>query len=254
MRITLAIAFATIVAGISSSAMSRMEADSLVASGLRAYAAGDHAAAQVALDSVAHEFNSAALQFDLGNCWFKLGDVSRAILHYERGLLLQPGDADLLANLALANDQVKDRLASDGGPVLGATWARFRGGDDPDQWSRRALFASLLFFALLSAAMLIKGRTPRRAAGILASGAFIVLLICIGFASMRHDELIRSEHAIIMAPKVEVRSEPRTGTKVLFVLHKGTKVAVDQDAEGWTEVRLPSGIVGWMPTGSLERI
>ena len=60
--------------------------------------------------------------------------------------------------------------------------------------------------------------------------------------------------AIIMTAKVDVRSEPRDGSTVLFVLHKGTKVRILQQENAWSEVRLANGSVGWMPPASLERI
>lgn len=242
---------------LGSSALFSMDkplADSLVARGQRAYVSGDFVAAASAFDSVAAEFNSASLQLDLGNSWFKQGEIARAILHYERGLRLSPGDADLRANLVLANEQVKDRLANDGQLVLGGTWARIRGGADPDQWARRALYTSLLFFVLLAAAIVLRKRNWRRAIWSLAGLAFLALLVSIAFATMRHRELVSRGHAIILEAKADARSEPRETGKVLFVLHKGAKVAVEHMENGWTEVRLPNGTVGWMPPASLERI
>jgi tetratricopeptide (TPR) repeat protein len=235
-------------------AMNKPQADSLVAQGQKAYISGDFAVAAQAFDSAATVFNSAGLQLDLGNSWFKQGEIARAILHYERGLLISPGDPDLRANLAFANEQVKDRLAQDGALVLGGTWARFRGGADPDQWARRALYASLLFFILLASALVLRDRTWRRAIWTLTVITSVILVVSVLFAAARHRELVSHGHAIIMQAKADARSEPRNSGKVLFVLHKGTKVAVEQVENGWTEVRLPNGTVGWMPPASLERI
>ncbi|MBK7297415.1 MAG: SH3 domain-containing protein [Flavobacteriales bacterium] len=63
-----------------------------------------------------------------------------------------------------------------------------------------------------------------------------------------------NSQAIILTPKVDVRSEPREGSTVLFVLHKGTKVDILQETNSWFEVSLPNGTVGWMPPATLERI
>lgn len=236
-------------------ALDRAQADSLVARGVRAYTAGDHDAARAAFDSVAVAYNSAALELNLGNCWFKLGDIARAILHYERGLRLAPGDPDLQANLDLANEQVKDRVGAPPVFALGNTWARLRSGADPDQWARRSLWASVLFFALLGLATALKRVVSRRLAWGGAGLALIALFLCIAFAWVRHSELLDNSKAIIMAPKVDVRGEPRASATVLFVLHKGTKVMVlQEDRQGWSEVQLPNGSVGWMPPATLERI
>ncbi|MBK8500314.1 MAG: tetratricopeptide repeat protein [Flavobacteriales bacterium] len=236
-------------------ALDRVQADSLVARGVRAYAAGDHGAARAAFDSVSVEYSSAALELNLGNCFFKLGDVAHAILHYERGLRLAPGDADLQANLDFANEQVKDRVGAPPAFALGNTWAQLRSGADPDQWARRSLWASMLFFTLLGLAVALRRPVFRRAAWAAAGVALIGLLLCLGFAWVRHSELRDDSEAIIMAPKVDVRGEPRPSATVLFVLHKGTKVTVlQQDEQGWSEVQLPNGNVGWMPPATVERI
>ncbi|HRH39257.1 MAG TPA: SH3 domain-containing protein [Flavobacteriales bacterium] len=199
-------------------------------------------------------YNSASPQFNISNCWSKDGDILRAILHYERGLRLSPGDPDLQVNLALANAQVKDRIAEKPGFALGSTWSRMRGGMDPDQWARRSLWVGALFFALLALAAVMRSRSVRRVTFALSAVALIALVLCIAFASARHAELIDDSEAIILVPKVDVLGEPRAGSTVLFVLHKGTKVTLLDEADGWSEVQLPNGNVGWMPPNSVERI
>lgn len=230
------------------------QADSLVVKAQRAYAHGDHQQALSLFDSVATEYNSAGLQLNIGNCYFKTGDVARAILHYERGLKLAPGDADLRANLDLANEQVKDRLAGKPTLALGNTWATVRGGHDPDQWARRSLWASALFFALLAISLIAQHRALKRTLWALSAASLSFLLVCVAFASYRHRELTDDSAAIIVSPKVDVLGEPRSGSTVLFVLHKGTKVSVLQTTDGWYEVELPNGSIGWMPPATLERI
>ena len=78
----------------------------LLAAAEQAYAAGDHQLALQLYDSVLTRSTSAGLQYNIGNCYFKLNDVPRAILHYERALELSPGDDDIRANLELARQQI----------------------------------------------------------------------------------------------------------------------------------------------------
>ncbi|MBK9177611.1 MAG: SH3 domain-containing protein [Flavobacteriales bacterium] len=234
--------------------LTRTEADSLVSEAQRHYIAADHQAALENYILVEETFDSPALQLGIGNCWFKLGDVPRAILHYERGLRLAPGDADLRANLDLANTQVKDRIPGDPDNALSRTWAALRGGADPDQWARRSLWLSAILFSLLALARIVNGRMVRRSAYAAAGICAILLLVSTGFAYTRHRELQTHGAAIILAPKVDVRAEPREGSKVLFILHKGTKVEVRDTTQGWSEVRIANGAIGWMPPRTLERI
>ena len=219
-----------------------------------AYARGDHQRALQFYDSLNGSWSSASLLFNIGNCHFKLNDVPRAILYYERALRLAPGAEDIQANLDLARMQAVDRVNELPAFTLGGFWERIRGGRDIDQWARRSLWASLLLFILLGSWIMVH-RRPWRSVLFGASGlALIATVICVALAAYRLGEATDRSQAIIMAAKVDVRSEPREGATALFVLQEGTKVMVLQEQNGWSEVRLPNGSVGWMPPSSLVRI
>jgi tetratricopeptide (TPR) repeat protein len=237
-----------------SNVLSRADADSLSAKAAGYYAEGDPTTALVLYDSVHTAFTSPALLFNIGNCHFKLNDIPRAVLFYERALKLAPGDEDVQANLELARQSVVDRVNELPSFSLGSTWGRLRGGDDADQWARRSLWSALICALLFAAALMVRNRAGRRALFMVGGAMVLITGLAVAFASFRHAEVTSNDEAIIMTAKVDVRSEPRTNTTVLFVLHKGTKVAVLQEANGWSEVRLANGNVGWMPPGSLERI
>lgn len=238
----------------SSVAMTRTEADTLAAQGARSYAAGDPAAALALFDSAYSAYTSPALLFNIGNCHFKLNDIPRAILFYERAQRLAPGDADVRTNLELARQNVVDRVNELPRFSLGSTWSRIRGGRDADQWARRSLWASLLLFTMLAVAISVNQRTIRRILLTLSGVLFLGTALSIAFAAFRNRELTDDREAIIMTPKVDVRSEPRDGSTVLFVLHKGTKVTIIQQDNAWSEVQLANGSVGWMPPATMERI
>ncbi len=48
-----------------------------------------------------------ALFYNLGNAYFRTGDLGRAILNYERALALDPSQPEARANLQLARDQAR---------------------------------------------------------------------------------------------------------------------------------------------------
>lgn len=216
-----------------------------------AYAKGDYSGALAAYDSLNADLSSASLLFNIGNCHMKLGDVPHAILYYERALRLQPGAEDIQANLDYARSQVVDRVNQLPGFTLGSVWDRLRGGKDVDQWARRSLWAGLLLFAFLAGIVLVRARMWRRTLIVGASLSLIALVMAAAFAAYRLHEVTDRSEAIIMQPKVDVHGEPREGATTVVMLHEGTKVSVLQEQNGWYEVKLSSGIVGWAPPSSL---
>ncbi|HEY0976535.1 MAG TPA: SH3 domain-containing protein [Flavobacteriales bacterium] len=227
--------------------------DDLARGAQEAYAAGEYAQALDLYDSLAQERTSASLLFNIGNCHSKLNDVPRAILYYERALRLSPGAEDIQANLDLARSKTIDRVNELPAFTLGSAWDRLRGGKDVDQWARRSLWLVLISCALGTAALFVRGRAARVVGGLALLGG-LATLTCIGLAAYRVSEANDRSEAIIMAPKVDVVSEPRSTATKLFVIHAGTKLRVLQEQDGWYEVKLASGSVGWAPPGSLERI
>src|SRR5436305_9592193 len=61
---------------------------------------------------VAAEIHNAKLYYNLGNTYFRLNDLGHAILHYRRGLRLDPGNRQLQANLSYARSQRVDQINS----------------------------------------------------------------------------------------------------------------------------------------------
>ncbi len=219
-----------------------------------AYAKGDYAAALALYDSIHTAETSAALLFNIANCHMKLGDVPHAVLFFERAARLQPGAEDIRANLDYARSQVVDRVNELPAFTLGSLWDRMRGGKDIDQWARRSLWACLLFFALATALVFVRHRTWSRVLIVAAALSLVLTGLSIGLAAYRVNEVTDRSQAIIIQPKVDVRGEPREGATTVFVLHEGTKVNVLQETNGWFEIKLSSGTVGWAPTSALEVI
>lgn len=224
----------------------------LVTSTQEAYTKGEYAEKALALyDSVHTTESSAALLFNIGNCHMKLGDVPHAVLYYERASRLQPGAEDIRANLDYARSQVVDRVNELPAFTLGSLWDRLRGGKDVDQWARRSLWACLLLFAFAAGFVFVRQAAWRR---VLIGGAALSLLLTVlsvSLAAYRVHEVTDRSQAIIMLPKVDVLGEPRQGSTTVFVLHEGTKVGVLSEQNGWYEVKLSSGSVGWAPPGAL---
>jgi tetratricopeptide (TPR) repeat protein len=74
-------------------------------------AAGHYAeAARMYEQLIAQGAQDAALYYNLGNATLSLGDASRAAAAYEQAAVLAPRDADIRANLALAQQQARGQI------------------------------------------------------------------------------------------------------------------------------------------------
>lgn len=234
--------------------LSQADTKQLLQEAQDAYAKGEHQKALALYDSVNTAYTSPSLLFNIGNCWSKLGDTPHAILYYERALRLAPGAEDVQANLDLERAKVVDRLNELPAFTLGSLWDRLQGGTDVDQWARRSLWACAVMALAAIAGLLLRQRALKRTLFAFAALALVATVLSTALAAYRVQEVESRSQAIIMSPSVEILGEPRSGATRLFILHQGTKVGALQQQNGWQEVRLSSGAVGWVPQETIEII
>ena len=67
------------------------------------------------------------LFYNLGNAYYKSGDLGRAVLNYERARRMAPRDADIRANLDFARSLALDRYESEATSPL-EDWVGFAAG------------------------------------------------------------------------------------------------------------------------------
>lgn len=197
---------------------------------------------------------STELYYNLGNAYFKTGEVGKAILNYERSLRLNPNNEDAQNNLEFAQTKVVDNIVQIP-PFFLKNWVNtIVQLLSADQW----YVVSVSFFILLLAFVIffIFGNRMllRKIAFYSAFVALTVSIITLTFAMSRRNQLIQHSHAIIMSSTVTVKSSPdRSGTD-LFQLHEGTKVTIHSTLDKWVEVKLGNGNIGWIEALNIEKI
>ena len=230
-------------------------AQSLVSQANEAYRNGDYArAVELYEQSGEQDGTSAAYFYNLGNAYYKSGLYPRAILNYERALLLDPGNDDVRFNLEMAQARIADKIEPLGTFFLDQWFTTLRNLFSSNVWAVIAVVAFLIFLAG-GVVYFFVDRVVWRKIGFFAG--LLALLITIGtnrFASVQKQQLTRRESAIVFAPTIIAKSSPSESGTDLFVLHEGTKVYIVDRVGEWSEIRLEDGNRGWIPTDRLEVI
>ena len=230
-------------------------AQSLVSQANEAYRNGDYArAVELYEQSGEQDGTSAAYFYNLGNAYYTSGLYPRAILNYERALLLDPGNDDVRFNLEMAQARIADKIEPLGTFFLDQWFTTLRNLFSSNVWAVIAVVAFLIFLAG-GVVYFFVDRVVWRKIGFFAG--LLALLITIGanrFASVQKQQLTRRESAIVFAPTIIAKSSPSESGTDLFVLHEGTKVYIVDRVGEWSEIRLEDGNRGWIPTDRLEVI
>ncbi len=212
----------------------------------RAYEKGEYEKAlRMNMQVLQDGFVSAALLYNIGNCYFRLGDIPRAILYYRRAWYLAPSDADIAANLTFAlhvlgleplrSNRLLDLLRR----LSVLHWAV-------------VLIAAYWILCVLVTAMLWNSRVRRLGRKIALLMAIIALVALLGIGSWL--PLLLCPEAVITAPNTKVLFAPLPGSTLHFYLPQGSLVRVRRARDGWLEVEAGPGQRGWVQESFLVRI
>jgi len=243
-------------AGESLNAADRGRADSLWNAGVEAYSAGAYRDAVAVWSEIAEAGKvSPELYCNLGDAFFKSGDIPHAILNYERALKLDPSHKDAAYNLNFANSLIQDKIESVPDFFL-VEWGRSLSYIlSSDAWGKLSLAFLTAALAMLLLFLLGKRVPIKRTGFILAIVAAVLSLSCFFLATSQKAAYNKSSEAIVVSAVATVKSSPsESDAKDLFVLHEGTKVKVLDSLGDWRNIELSDGREGWMRYSSLEAI
>lgn len=230
-------------------------ADSLFSQAAVDYSEGMFENALIAFQKIVIlNIESPELYFNIGNCYYKLGDYSHAILNYERALLLQPNDDDIQHNLSKARYHNIDKVDEIPQFIL----RRWINGIiilfHSNIWAVTSIitfFLALLFLILYFTSMHISMKRIGFYIGL------ILLFFSVGsysLASRAKKLVIESNGAIVMSSTVTIKGAPRLSGTDLFIIHEGTKVFILNSIDEWYEIKLSDGKRGWLLKTDIEVI
>ena len=228
---------------------------SLKALGDEAYGKGNYQQAINDYEQLLKQGVSAEVYYNLGNSYYRSENITKAIINYERALLLSPGDEDIRFNLQLARSKTIDKITPES-EMFFVTWYRsLVNMTSVDGWAYIAL-VSLLAALCLALVYLFASKVWLRKIGFFAGILMVVLFIVSNiFAYHQRRILDNRTSAIVIAPSVNVKTTPEAAAKDAFLIHEGTKVEITDDSmNDWKCIHLANGKEGWVSTKVLERI
>lgn len=192
--------------------------------------------------------------YNLGNCYFKMNDMASAILYYERADKISPGNENVKHNLEVANKQIVDKIEVVPALFYARLWSSITGWLDVTQWA----YCCLLVFLLLAAAVVLivvsKKLVARKSALITSVLLLLVFIfvLCINISlKKRYDS---KDDAIVFTPTVSAKGSPTETGVDIFVIHRGTKVNIEDNIGDWIEIKLSDGKTGWIKMKDVKTI
>jgi tetratricopeptide (TPR) repeat protein len=231
---------------------SLMAQNSLFKEANTVYQSEDYLLAITLYDSILKsDKESMALHYNLGNAYFKEGNIGKSILHYEKALRLKPQDEEILHNLGIARQKTVDRFEDVPENLFQASRLAIIRLLSPDHWARLALF-SLLLASLGLASYLFSSYLRIGFITILAGLSISLLSIIMAWS---HENYLKNnQEAILLEDSSYVKSGPSENADDVFILHEGTKALRLEQFENWSKIKLPDGKLGWLLSAEIAVI
>jgi tetratricopeptide (TPR) repeat protein len=232
------------VAALASTAPGPVDATKWAAAN-EAYQNGKYEEAKVDYLQLVHAGQySADLFYNLGNVWFKMGDQGRAILNYQRALLLNPRLDEARSNLR--------------------TVLKIVGNDDQLDFRGRVeayadffpLIASLAFWICAYSFLLAWRKRDRfkvlwLRSGVVAGFIFLsaaAVYIWIGTGAKDPNR------ALVIDSASELKYGPAVSARSVESLQIGEQVRLLSERGDWTFCRAGTGNLGWILTRKTEHL
>ena len=181
---------------------------------------------------------SAALYFNLGNAYFKSGQIGRAVAAYRTAQQITPRDPDLRANLQFARSQTPS-------PTLSPSrWQRWLGRLTLNEWTLLAAGVVWLWLLLLAILQWRPALKPALRSYVISLAVLGALLCACVVAALRETRFTRT--AIVVTREATVRYGPLAESPAAFTVHDGAELRVLDQKDEWVQVSAGPRRIGWL--------
>jgi tetratricopeptide (TPR) repeat protein len=195
------------------------------------------------------------LYYNLGNAYFRVGQLGPAIYNYERALRVQPDFEDAVYNLRLARSaafgDVLDRLEE---AELDPPWIRAVTFASSGKLAIGLAALSFAFFGILLVIRLLASGLLRTALVVANAFTGVSLLACAVLLAGHIYFIERVSLGIVLDDEVVMREGADALRAARGRLYAGLRVHLLEREAGWLRVRLATGVEGWVPDASVGRL
>ncbi|MBV6518362.1 MAG: hypothetical protein DCC43_14885 [Candidatus Brocadia sp.] len=188
--------------------------------------------------ALAGGFRNGQIYYNLGNTYYRRGELGKAIANYRRAERLMPGNADLNANLRLVKGATADKELSAEIPVVVRWvffWLFFL---NLNELSFVAISLYVVVMAVLFFSSIRKYACMKKVFIGFASVLFVVL-VSLGM-KIYHEQGV--SQGVIIVAKCEVRYGPGEEYEPKFEIHNGAECVIEDEKNDWYRVYVKVGV------------
>lgn len=220
--------------------------------GNQQYIDGDYAGAIGEYNKILRAgFESPELYYNLGNAYFRNGQLGLAIANYTRGRRLSPRDDDIRANLEFAHQFAIDKIEISEEAIILDYINNFF-----DSFSINEITVVTFILYILTVLVILVRYIYRRYH--IYSPVILILVITLSvsllFAGVKLDRDILTRTGVVLNQQVEVKNGPGDDFSEQFVAHAGLTFKIEREESGYYLVNFENRLKGWIEKSAVAEI
>jgi len=203
---------------------------------------------------ISESVQNGKLYYNIGNIYFQLGDIGRAILSYRKAALLIPGDRNLKENLAVARAQRVDTLdEKESSRILETIFFIHY---NLSEYIKTVIFGIAFALAWVSVSLiLLKDKFSISLSRVFVTSAIVfstIALISLGSVLIDTYKLKNHPGGVITSDAIIARKGDGLSYSSSFQdpLHSGLEFTLINKRPGWYYIELPDSTRTWVPENS----
>lgn len=196
---------------------------------------------------------SSELYYNIGNAQYKMGNIGKAILYYEKAKLLDPNNKSITTNLNIAREKVDSDILEIPDFLPLRLWRGMAKTLSPGIWILVQVFMGGV---LLYGIFLFYNRSDKslklKSIGIAVIG-LLLLIVSYAAGKTAHNLLHLHDKGIVIGATT-MYSAPDSRSEEIEPLADGVKVNIIDNIDDWYQIELMNKNSGWTEMKTVERI
>lgn len=193
-------------------------------------------------------YESGDVYYNLGNAYFRIGRLGKALVNYERARYFIPRDPDLRFNIKQIEENREDFFENKNTLWDGLLSCLYFFSLRELYWS--FVFVNFLTWLVFLLRAILSHKFVRSLARVLA-----LLWLCCGITlAFKLHKTRYDNRAVVIVDEANVTEGPHSKDRLLFTLHDGSIVTVEKSYSNWKVIRLPNGKKGWIDANMIEEV
>ncbi len=190
------------------------------------------------------------LYYNLGNAYFRNGQLGFSILNFEKAIKSDPSHENAKFNLELAKSKLADKFEIIPQASISKILIGINNGISHNYISIISTIILLLGTGLFLFAKKEKNKKFITYSRILIFFGGIITLI----AWQQKSATEQFESGITLSRSANIFSAPNPSSTLLFEIHEGTKLEILSKSGDWLNIKAPNNEVGWVERNNIGEI